>query len=171
MRQYRFPIMNSPSEPQRSDQSYWLALFRPKTWLQSAERGFTVVGFRSTFQRTARQIQSGDVFLCYVGGASRFVGALEIVKGPYFDESPIWDSDIFPCRFRVKPLVALPVEQGVRIKHLSNQLSFFRDMATPTSWAGHVGRSLMRIRPDDAVVILQAIRASQDRAPSRDSCS
>ena len=58
--------------------SYWLDLFTGTTWREFREAGANVSGFRPRQLRTAKRMQPGDIFLCYLTGVMRWVGALEI---------------------------------------------------------------------------------------------
>ena len=90
-----------------------------------APAGANISGFRERMRKTARRVKPGDVFLCYLTGVMRWVGALEVV-GPTTDASPIWESDAFPVRFAVKPLVMLDPECGVPMERFEGRLDFYR---------------------------------------------
>jgi len=75
-----------------------------------------------------------------------WVGLLE-VTGPMFDDdSLIWDEEVFPIRFPVKPLVMLKPEYGVPMEELEGKLSFFPANAPPGSWSGLVRGSPTKYR-------------------------
>lgn len=78
---------------------------------------------RGSKKRVAR-VQPGDVFLCYLTGVMRWVGALEVV-GTTKDKSRIWASDSFPVRLAVKPLIMLEPECGVPMERLEGKLDFY----------------------------------------------
>ena len=59
--------------------TYWLDLFTGRTWEQFRESGARITGFRERMARYKRQPVAGDVFLCYLTGVMRWVGALEVV--------------------------------------------------------------------------------------------
>src|SRR4051794_36747362 len=103
--------------------NYWLDLFTGGTWEEFQKAGSAVSGFRARQQKFAKKVQPGDVFLCYLTGVMRWVGALE-VSGPSSDKSKIWKDDDFPVRFQVKPLIILSPEHGVPMDDLEGSLSF-----------------------------------------------
>ncbi len=76
--------------------NYWLDLFTGTTWQQFRDAGANTSGFRSRRRNVVQQIKAGDIFLCYLTGVMRWVGALEIVA-PSTDKRRIWDDD-FPVR-------------------------------------------------------------------------
>src|SRR5579884_4041285 len=97
--------------------NYWLDLFDGTTWGEFREAGAEITGFNARVRRYCNRLQKGDVFLCYVVGVKRWVGALEVI-GPSTDQRPIWSGTDFPVRFKVKPLVLLDPEYGVPMEEL-----------------------------------------------------
>lgn len=93
--------------PLEHTSNYWLDLFTLETWEETGQYGFTVSGFRRSGWPTVQKIKPSDVLICYLTKALRFVGALKVISEPYLDETPIWKSDVFPCRFRVEPVIGL----------------------------------------------------------------
>jgi hypothetical protein len=41
---------------------------------------------------------------------------LEVVGNAYKDSSPIWEGEDFPCRLKVKSIIALPLENAVPVE-------------------------------------------------------
>lgn len=62
------------------------------------------------------RIASGDILICYMTRLSRWVGALEVIDGPFIDSTPIFlpENDPFVVRFRVCPVVWLDVDANSR---------------------------------------------------------
>jgi len=77
-------------------QTYWLDLFRVETWQEFLDHGGDVTGFREKRWKTVQKIKHGDYLLCYLTGASRWVGLLEVTSEPVYDEA-------------VKPVACNPV--------------------------------------------------------------
>src|ERR1700730_14107767 len=71
-------------------QTYWLHLFTVETWKEFLDHGGDVTGFREKRWKTVQKIKHGDYLLCYLTGASRWVGLLEVTSDPVYDETPIW---------------------------------------------------------------------------------
>jgi hypothetical protein len=85
---------------------------------------------------------------------SRWFGILDVLEGPYVDETPIYSAkaDSFVVRFKVKPAVWLPVDKGVPIHEdrVWNALSFTRDQSKSSStWTGKLRGSLVRFSDED----------------------
>jgi hypothetical protein len=59
--------------------NYWLDLFTGTTWKQFRDAGATTSGFTERMRGNVGKIQKGDIFLCYVTGVMRWVGALRVV--------------------------------------------------------------------------------------------
>lgn len=81
--------------------NYWLDLFTGETWQEFERAGASVSGFRERMRRSLDRIRPGDVFLCYLTGVMRWVGALKVIDRSE-DKSRIWASDAFPVRFASK---------------------------------------------------------------------
>jgi hypothetical protein len=105
--------------------NYWLDLFTGTTWREFREAGADVSGFRAKQVKMAKKMKPGDIFLCYLTGVMRWVGALQII-GPSSDTRPIWKEQDFPVRFNVKPLILLEAENGVPMAQLEGRVKFYR---------------------------------------------
>ena len=98
---------------------------------------------------------------------SRWVGLFEVLEGPFQDNTPIFypDDDPFTVRFRVRPLVWLPVEKAIPIHEtvLWNHLSFTQGQkrGTPT-WTGRIRTSLVELTKEDGR-LLEGLLSEQAR--------
>jgi hypothetical protein len=110
-----------------SNTTYWLDLFTGTTWDEFLAAAGSVSGFRESRWTTVKRIIPGDLFLCYVTGVSRFIGLLEVQSEAFKDDAPIWGTEVFPCRLKVKPLIVLSGETAVPVTELRDRLSFFTD--------------------------------------------
>lgn len=133
----------------------FLDLYSPATHDAFTRSAQDVTGFRPRHRHAAERVSTGDHLLCYLTKLSRWVGLLEVLDGPYEDAKPIFstENDPFVIRFKVRPLVWLPPEQGVPIKHPSvwSKLSFTREHELGSvTWTGKVRSSLCAIDPADA---------------------
>jgi hypothetical protein len=140
---------------------YWLNLFTGTTWDESRSAGLNVSGFRASQRKKLDQIKPGDIFLCYVTGVQRWVGALEIL-GPSENKSTIWSVDEFPVRFAVKPLIVLEPECGIPMKHLEGKVSFYEGPEHKGMFKGFVRTSpnLFKV-PEDAELIFGLIKQAE----------
>jgi hypothetical protein len=91
--------------------------FTADTWKAFRDHGCTVSGYPLSAKGRASSVRVGDIFICYLVGLSRWCGALEVTKGPYVDDSPIFApaNDRYVVRFGVKPLVVLDPELAIPI--------------------------------------------------------
>jgi hypothetical protein len=144
--------------------TYWLDLFTGTTWKEFQDAGASTSGFRHRMRGTLNRVRRGDVFLCYLTGVMRWVGALE-VEGPSKDDRPIWRGETFPVRFDVKPLVLLKPEHGVPMDQLEGRVAFYRGPRDRGRFVGFVRRSPNKFaREGDGDLILQMLRDAE-RAP------
>jgi hypothetical protein len=139
--------------------SFWLDLFTAETWEEAKAVGFAVSGFSAKRRGFAKHINIGDILICYLGGGvKRFVGALEVTSQLYDDGTPIWSSDPFPVRFRVKPLVTLTPETAVRVTDIAPRLEMFTRLKNPRNWGWMFQGSPARLMPDDGATLLAILR-------------
>jgi hypothetical protein len=147
--------------------SYWLNLFTGTTWQEFQNAGSSVSGFRDHNWKRAQEIKPGDLFLCYMVGVKRWVGILEITSERFREEKQIFKEEVFPVRFRVKPLVMLPAENGVPMEFLRGQLTFYPADMTTAKWSGWVRSSPTRYRPEDGDAIAAALREAKEHPVAR----
>ena len=137
---------------------YWSDVFTGKTWEEFLKNGASVSGFRERSDNVAKRIHPGDYLICYLTGLSRFVGVLEVLSDSYFDETPIWEDQLFPIRFKVRVVYELNAKTAIPIHDLKDKLSIFGKLKTPARWSGFFRRSPVKFNPKDAEVIIEAIK-------------
>jgi len=147
--------------------NYWLDLFTGTTWEEFQKAGAHVTGFREHNRKRASKIRPGDIFLCYLTGVKRWVGLLEATSELFEDTSPIWAEEVFPIRFKTKPLVMLKPEHGAPMENLEGRLSFFQAGAAPGSWSGLVRGSPTKYQKADGEAIAECIRHAESVPVSR----
>jgi hypothetical protein len=123
--------------------------------------GGEVSGFRPSRWNSVQQLRPGDYLLAYLTGVSRFVGLLEVTSAAFKDSAPIWQTEEFPARVRVQPVVKLTPETGVPIASLRGRLSFMRDPNMPNEWAGHVRGSPVKWSVEDGQAVVAAVREAE----------
>src|SRR4051812_14060445 len=104
---------------------YWLDLFNCSPWDEFCKGWFTLTPFRGVRLPICKKIQPGDIFLCYLTGVMRWVGALEVTRGPFEDHESNYLRE-FPIRFDVKPVVQLDATYGVPMSDLEGKVAFYR---------------------------------------------
>lgn len=147
--------------------SYFLDLFSPETYEAFKRSSRDVSGFRERQRNAAQRISPGDKLICYLTQVMRWFGVLEVVSGPFSDNTPIFypDADPFTVRFKVRPLILLNVEKAVPIYEdaIWRTLSFTRehDKGTPT-WTGKIRSSLVQLDDADGRFIEDLLARQQD---------
>lgn len=144
--------------------NYFIDLFSPETYDAFTRSTQGLSGFRLRHKGMAERVKPGDVFACYVTKVSRWCGLLEIVEGPFVDNTPIFlpDNDPFVVRFKVRPKVWLPLEQSLPIHETSvwNGLSFTRTLEKGSiAWTGKVRGSLVKLDDKDGKFLAEALTA------------
>lgn len=141
--------------------SYWLDLFTRETWKEFQRHGSDVAGFREGRWAQVRRMKPGDYLLCYLTRASKWIGVLEVIGEPFTDEEPIWTSQIFPSRVRVRVVVALEPTDGLPVLSMRDSLPLLQRLNDPRRWSGPFRQSARRLSEADGEVIVRALEEAQ----------
>jgi predicted RNA-binding protein len=130
--------------------AYYIDIYSPETYENFLKTNQDITGFRLRQSNAAKKIKPGDKLVCYMTKLSRWVGILEVLSESFIDDSPrLYEkNDPFVVRFKVKPLIFLPKEQGIPIREdfIWNQLSFTKGHDKhSSSWTGLFRGSLNRL--------------------------
>ena len=134
--------------------AFYLDLFSPETHQAFASSNRTVTGFRLRQQRVASRVQPGDVLVCYLTRLTRWCGLLDVVGGPFVDDSAILraEQDPFVVRFHVRPRVWLAPDESIPMHDESiwQNLSFTSKLDKGSiGWTGKVCGSLVQLDERD----------------------
>jgi hypothetical protein len=138
--------------------TYWLDLFTVETWKEFLDHGGNVSGFSEKRWATVQKIKPGDYLLCYLTRASRWVGLLEVMGEPFFDEKPIWSSQVYPSRIGVHVVLALAPEHGVPVLEMREDLTVFHGLDNPNRWQGPFRGTPVRWKAADGEAIIRALQ-------------
>lgn len=149
---------------ERKDMVYYIDLFSPETYEAFTRSRRDISGFRLRHKKIAERIKPGDVFVCYPTRLSRWFGLLEVIEGPFIDNTPIFvaDNDPFVVRFRVRPTLWLDVDKGIPIHDdaIWAGLSFTRGLEKGSiGWTGKVRGSLTRLDDRDGAFLAEYLTA------------
>ena len=147
--------------------AYFLDLFSPETYEAFNRSDKSVSGFRLRHRNAATKVGVGDRLVCYMTKLSRWFGVLEVLDGPYIDDTPIFypENDPFVVRFKVRALAWLPVEKAIPIheRHIWDNLSFTRGQSRNTStWTGKIRGSLVQLSDEDGAFLESVILKQLD---------
>ena len=149
------------------DRDYWLDLFTGTTWEEFTAAGSSVSGFRESRWKTLQRVKPGDYLLCYLTGVSRFIGVLEVTSQAFRDSTPVWADEDFPCRVKVKPVVALTPQTAVPVKLLRGKLTVFENLTSPHAWTGHFRGSPAKWKRTDGEAVVEALLEAQQNPQVR----
>ena len=143
--------------------AYFIDLFSPETYEAFKRSSRDISGFRIRHKGMAERVASGDMLICYMTRLSRWVGALEVINGPFIDDRPIFvsENDPFVVRFRVRSVVWLDVEKAIPIhtEKIWNGLSFTQGLEKgSTAWTGKVRGSLVRLDDKDGKLLFDLLQ-------------
>lgn len=110
---------------------YYLSLFSPDTHVLFSNSARGLSCFSPQQKNLAEKVNKGDRIICYLTKVSRWCGLFEVLDGPFFDDTPIYDetNDPFTLRFRIKVLAWFEPEKSIPIKNddIWNCLSFTKE--------------------------------------------
>lgn len=96
---------------------------------------------------------------------------MEVTSAKAFkDDAPIWKDDIFPCRLKVKVVVALDPETGVPVREMKDVLSAFKTAKSDSyslAWTGRFRGSPARWSQADGEAVVQAVLSAQKNPVKR----
>jgi hypothetical protein len=142
---------------------YWLDLFTGTTWEEFRKAGANVSGFRYRRRSMVERIKPGDIFLCYLTGVMRWVGALEVI-GRSKDTSHIWKDDEFPVRLDVRPMIMLDPEKGLPMDQLKGKVSFFSGPKDAGKFKGFVrGSPALFEHQEDGDLIIDLLKEAEHK--------
>ena len=147
--------------------TYWLDLFTVETWKEFLDHDGKVSGFSEKRRKVVQGIKPGDYLLCYLTRVSRFVGLLEVVDKPFFDEEPIWSSDVYPSRVRVRVILALSPEHGVPVLDMREELTIFQNLHNPNYWQGPLRQSPTKWKMADGEAVVRALQEAKANPVNR----
>lgn len=136
----------------------YLDLFTPETWQAFLKRGCGVSGFRVWGRVIASKIRPDDVFICYVVGLGRWIGALRVLSNAYEDSAPYFveREDPFVIRFKVEPIITLEATRALPIRDIWDKLPMCRGVRRTAGFTYKVGlqRSLKELSEADSSALL-----------------
>ena len=146
----------------------YLDLFTPETWQAFMKRGCGVSGFRVWGRVIASKIRPDDIFICYVVGLGRWIGALRVLSDAYEDSAPYFveGEDPFVIRFKVEPIITLEATRALPIKEIWDKLPMCRGVRRTAGFTYKVGlqRSLKELNEADSSVLLGLLKQQGTKA-------
>lgn len=146
---------------------YFIDLFSPETAKAFHQSKRDISGFRISRKTYAdnQGIGPRDKFICYVTRIMRFIGVLEVQSSAFVDNKPIFieEADPFVLRFKVKPLVWLPLEKALPLHNdlIWTNLSFTKNLSKDDNRWTYMVFSSPRLWPHDDCVYLEKILLEQ----------
>lgn len=146
---------------------YFIDLFSPETAKAFSKSDQSISGFRISRKTYIenQEIGPGDKFICYCTRIQRFIGIFEIESHPFIEDKPIFTEtdDPFKLRFRVKPLIWLPLEKSIPIHDdlLWNTLSFTKNLSKDSNRWTYMVFSSPRLWPKEDCEYIEQLLVKQ----------
>lgn len=147
--------------------NYWVYVFSGATWNEFRAAGANVAGFSLTRRSIVKQIRSGDILLCYMKDAERWVGALDVLSASK-NGRRIWAEAEYAARLDVYPRMCVDAAHGVPMLHLESLVSFYESAKDAGKYKGFF-RSSPRVFPSkrEGDLILCLLRDACENPVSR----
>lgn len=140
---------------------YRLLLTSRENFEVDRRRNFDIEGFNERWKKTVESVKQGDKFIYYIKGSRRVAAITEAISEPFYDDKTrIWveKDEIWPYRFKTRPLLVLEDDEWLDIKGLISQLNFITPKQKATSWAIAFHLSLKEIPQEDFELIESEMR-------------
>lgn len=150
-----FSFGGSLNRQKHKHMAYYINLFSPETAKAFSNSTREISGFRISRKTYIenQEIGNGDRFICYCTKIQRLIGIFELISKPFIDEAPIFTEteDPFILRFKVKPIVWLPLEKGIPIHEdaIWSNLSFTKKLPKNSKKWAYMVFSSPRLWPQE----------------------
>jgi hypothetical protein len=109
--------------------------------------------------------------LCYLVGAYRWIGILDVIGEPYFEEDPskqIWVKDFFPSRVPVQIVHELTPETALPVVDMLDELTITNRMENKTRWGMQFRGSPSKWAAEDGEFVTAAVAAAEANPIARE---
>ena len=150
--------------------THYIVVTSPENWAKTAERGWSLLGLKSTKPGQAAAFKPGDKVVAYATGIKRFIAVVAVTSERFVDHTPIWGSpkkpgEDYPNRLQTRPLVTLGEPEYVDAFALARRLAYAQQ------WGDHISLAFQgNIRPipkEDFDQILAEMQAAKQAAAVR----
>ena len=150
--------------------THYIVVTSPENWAKTAERGWSLLGLKSTKPGQAAAFKPGDKVVAYATGIKRFIAVVAVTSEMFVDHTPIWGSpkkpgEDYPNRLQTRPLVTLDEPEYVDAFALARRLAYAQ------RWGDHISLAFQgNIRPipkEDFDQILAEMQAAKQAAAVR----
>ncbi len=130
-----------------AEPTHYIVVTSPENWQKTAERGWTLLGLKSTKPGQAAGFKPGDKVIAYATGIKKFIAALEVTSEMFVGHTPIWGSakkpgEDYPNRVETRPLVTL--DEGEQL----DAFTLVRRLQYAKKWGDHISLAFQgNIRP------------------------
>lgn len=102
---------------------HYIVSVRKENFDELKKSNFSLIGFPDRC-KIADSLKMGDKLIVYVGSrVSVVAGIIEVASEMKYETTLLWD-DIFPKRFKTKPLILLEEKKYLPMAKIKNGLSF-----------------------------------------------
>lgn len=147
--------------------THYIVVTSPENWAKTAERGWTLLGLKSTKPGQAAGFKPGDKVVAYATGIKKFIAAVEVTSEMFVDHTPIWGSakkagEDYPNRLETAPFITLAEGEYLDAFALARRLEYAK------KWGDHISLAFQgNIRPIPKADYDQIVAEMQEAAAGR----
>jgi predicted RNA-binding protein len=149
-----------------ADHTNWIIVGSPDNFAATRAHGFTIQGMKSRHRKKAEAMQPGDRIVWYITGVKAFAGYATVTSTYYEDHTPIWkskdpkrDSEDYPWRVRIDPVIVLDDADFVPAEPLARQMTYASKWPA-ANWTLAFQGNVHKIDDGDFDLIARALRAA-----------
>lgn len=146
----------------------WIIVGSPENFAATRANGFTVQGIKSRHRKKAEAMHPGDRIVWYITGVKAFGGYATITSGYFEDHTPIWkskdpkkDSEDYPWRVNIAPVVTLDIDTFVDAEPIARQMTHVSKWPA-ANWTLAFQGNVHKIEDADFELIAAAVREAAE---------
>lgn len=141
----------------------WIVVGLPENFRIAIDRGFDMIGFKSTRRREASEMRPGDKLVFYLTGVKRFGGIASVTSEMFEEHTRVFRSEKkpdedYPFRVNTKADIVLDDDRMLYVPDYVPMMEFTRKGATK-SWALFFQGNLHKISDADYELLDKEMRA------------
>lgn len=125
-----------------------------------------ILGFKQLRKNYALETHPEDLVVCYIGGAGKLAGIFKVQSEMYEDHKMMFTmktkNEIYPWRFKISTVVALPESHWVPIENFRDKLEMFKKRSGP-HWKLALQGQIHYLTPEDWQIVEKEVRAASVR--------
>ena len=151
--------------PLKGNMSFWIVVTGLEIYEKTRALEFKKHGFKSTRNKLAQNIASGDCLIFYITGKKQFAGIVEVTSKVIYDDSRVWQSkkkpdEMYPFRVDTKPVITLEEDKWLNAETYHERLMWTKKWPRK-NWTLAYQGSLREIPKNDYAILLADFKSTK----------